>query len=104
MLEEVDINTLERNKKIAGGLELNAIGLCDLQLTEPVVMENYQSQPGTGAFILIDRLTNVTVAAGMVERALGGSGDLPKRQYTEAERNLNRFIRENYPEWACKSV
>tara|TARA_R110000823_G_scaffold309872_2_gene434443 strand:- start:2721 stop:4133 length:1413 start_codon:yes stop_codon:yes gene_type:complete len=104
VLEEVDINTLERNKKIAGGLELNAIGLCDLQLTEPVVMENYQSQPGTGAFILIDRLTNVTVAAGMVERALGGSGDLPKRQYTEAERNLNRFIRENYPEWACKSV
>tara|TARA_R110001583_G_scaffold95689_2_gene239691 strand:- start:1301 stop:2713 length:1413 start_codon:yes stop_codon:yes gene_type:complete len=104
VLEEVDINTLERNKKIAGGLELNAIGLCDLQLTEPVVMENYQSQPGTGAFILIDRLTNVTVAAGMVERALGSSGDLPERQYTEAERNLNRFIRENYPEWACKSV
>jgi len=40
----------------------------------------------------------------MVERALDGSGDLPTREYTEAERNLNRFIRENYPEWACKSV
>jgi sulfate adenylyltransferase subunit 1 len=104
VLEEVDINTLERHKHIAGGLELNAIGLCDLQLTEPVVMENYQSHPGTGAFILIDRLTNVTVAAGMVERALDGSGDLQTREYTEAERNLNRFIRENYPEWACKSV
>ena len=104
VLEEVDVNTLERHKHIAGGLELNAIGLCDLQLTEPVVMESYQSHPGTGAFILIDRLTNVTVAAGMVERALDGSGDLPAREYTEAERNLNRFIRENYPEWACKSV
>jgi len=104
VLEEVDVNTLGRHKHIAGGLELNAIGLCDLQLTEPVVMENYQSHPGTGAFILIDRLTNVTVAAGMVERALDGSGDLQTREYTEAERNLNRFIRENYPEWACKSV
>ena len=67
-------------------------------------MENYQSHPGTGAFILIDRLTNVTVAAGMVERALDDSGELLQREYTEAERNLNRFIRENYPEWACKSV
>ena len=104
VLEKVDINTLERHKQIAGGLELNAIGLCDLQLTEPVVMERYQHHPGTGAFILIDRLTNVTVAAGMVERALDGSGDLQTREYTEAERNLNRFIRENYPEWACKSV
>jgi sulfate adenylyltransferase subunit 1 len=104
VLEEVDINTLQRHKQIAGGLELNAIGLCDLQLTEPVVMENYQSHPGTGAFILIDRLTNVTVAAGMVERALDGSGDLSAREYNEAERNLNSFIRENYPEWACKSV
>ena len=104
VLEEVDINTLERHKKIAGGLELNAIGVCDIELTEPVVMENYQSHPGTGAFILIDRLTNVTVAAGMVERSLDGSGELLQREYTEAERNLNRFIRENYPEWACKSV
>jgi sulfate adenylyltransferase subunit 1 len=59
VLEKVDINTLERHKQIAGGLELNAIGLCDLQLTEPVVMERYQHHPGTGAFILIDRLVGI---------------------------------------------
>jgi sulfate adenylyltransferase subunit 1 len=40
----------------------------------------------------------------MVKGALDGSGDVSTREYTEAERNLNRFIRENYPEWACKPV
>ncbi|MCK0163995.1 sulfate adenylyltransferase subunit CysN [Marinobacter sp. S6332] len=104
VLEEIDVNSLERSTQTASGLELNAIGLCDLEVSEPVVVEDYQNHPGTGAFILIDRLTNVTVAAGMVARALDGSGELPKRDYTEAERNLNRFIRDNYPEWACKPV
>ena len=104
VLEEVDVNTLARNTSVAGGLELNAIGLCDVELSEPVVVEDYQAHPGTGAFILIDRLTNVTVAAGMVAQALDGAGEAPKREYTEAERNLNRFIRENYPEWGCKAV
>jgi len=39
----------------------------------------------------------------MVQRALDASGE-SKREYTEAERNLNKFIRENYPEWGCKAV
>ncbi len=104
VLEEVDVNTLERSTNVTGGLELNAIGLCDVELSEAVVVEDYKNHPGTGAFILIDRLTNVTVAAGMVERALDASGELPKREYSEAERNLNKFIRENYPEWGCKAV
>ena len=69
-----------------------------------MVVEDYQRHPGTGSFILIDKLTNVTVAAGMVDKALDSSGAMPEREYTEAERNLNRFIRENYPEWGCKPV
>lgn len=105
VLEEVDVNTLARNAEVDGGLELNAIGLCDVELSEQVVVEDYQNHPGTGSFILIDKMTNVTVAAGMVERVLGGAGDgRADRSYTEAERNLNRFIRENYPEWGCKPV
>lgn len=104
VLEEVDVNTLERNRNNTAGLELNAIGLCDVELSEPVVVEDYQQHPGSGAFILIDRLTNVTVAAGMIAHALDTSGEAPKREYTAAERNLNKFIRENYPEWACKPI
>jgi len=103
VLEEIDINTLERFEDAEGGLALNAIGLCDVELAESVVVEDYQHHFGTGNFILIDKMTNVTVAAGMVQRALDASGE-SKREYTEAERNLNKFIRENYPEWGCKVV
>jgi len=104
VLEEIDVNSLERSTQTASGLELNAIGLCDMELSEPVVVEDYQNHPGTGAFILIDRLTNVTVAAGMVERAMDESDELAKLEYTEAERNLNKYVRENFPEWGCKTV
>lgn len=104
VLDEIDINALERHKNTTGGLELNAIGICDLELTEPVVLESYRDHHGTGAFILIDRLTNVTVAAGMVDRMLGSLDRMQDREYTEAERNLNKFICENYPEWACKPL
>ena len=104
VLEEIDVNTLKRYPEDRVGLELNAIGLCDLELSEPVAVEDYQRHPGTGSFILIDKLTNVTVAAGMVERALGAAGVAQERDYTEAERNLNQFIRENFPEWGCKPV
>ena len=104
VLEEIDVNTLERYPEAKGGLDLNAIGLCDVELSEPVVVEDYQRHPSTGSFILIDKLTNVTVAAGMVDKALDGAGAGREREYTVAERNLNRFIRENYPEWGCKPV
>jgi sulfate adenylyltransferase subunit 1 len=40
----------------------------------------------------------------MVDKALGGEGAATEREYTVAERNLNRFIRENFPEWGCKAV
>jgi sulfate adenylyltransferase subunit 1 len=103
VLEEIDVNTLEHFEDAEGGLALNAIGLCDVELAESVVVEDYQHHFGTGNFILIDKMTNVTVAAGMVQRALDASGE-SKREYTEAERNLNKFIRENYPEWGCKAV
>ena len=40
----------------------------------------------------------------MVDKALDGAGTATEREYTLAERNLNRFIRENYPEWGCEPV
>jgi sulfate adenylyltransferase subunit 1 len=103
VLEEIDVNTLEHFEDAEGGLALNAIGLCDVELAESIVVEDYQHHFGTGNFILIDKMSNVTVAAGMVQRVLDASGE-SKREYTEAERNLNKFIRENYPEWGCKVV
>ena len=51
-------------------LALNEIGLCTLNLGAPIAIEPYKKNPTLGAFILIDRLTNLTVGAGMVEFSL----------------------------------
>jgi bifunctional enzyme CysN/CysC len=51
-------------------LELNEIGFVNLALAEPVAVDPYAENRETGGFILIDRFTNATVAAGMVAFAL----------------------------------
>lgn len=61
----VDVNTLE--KIPASQLQLNEIASCQLNLTRPVAVDTYKTNRQTGAFIVIDRLSNATVAAGMVE-------------------------------------
>ncbi len=62
---KVDVNTME--KLPAPSLALNEIALCDISFNQPVSFDAYRRNRGTGAFVVIDRLTNVTVAAGMIE-------------------------------------
>jgi len=65
---KVNVNTLEH---IAGKiLELNEVGICNFSLDRPLPFDAYQDNPGTGNFILIDRFTNATVGAGMIDFAL----------------------------------
>tara|TARA_R110001592_G_scaffold138511_5_gene357707 strand:+ start:9038 stop:10675 length:1638 start_codon:yes stop_codon:yes gene_type:complete len=61
----IDVNTLE--KKPASDLELNTIALCTIHFNQTVAFDSYRNNKSTGAFIIIDRLTNVTVGAGMIE-------------------------------------
>ncbi len=60
----VDVNTLEQ--KQAPSLGLNEIGVARLELDRPIAFDTYQQNRDTGSFILIDRFSNATVAAGMV--------------------------------------
>lgn len=62
---KVDVNTLETSP--TPSLELNEIGVCDLELSQQIHFDSYRQNHSTGAFIVIDRLTNVTVGAGMIE-------------------------------------
>lgn len=64
----VDVNTLEHHS--IDSLELNGIADCVIQFDAPVAFDQYQMSRLTGALIVIDRLTNVTVGAGMVEEAV----------------------------------
>ena len=65
---KVNVNTLEH--VAATKLELNEIGVVDLELDRPVPFEPYEVNRDLGGFILIDRLTNNTVGAGMLRFAL----------------------------------
>ena len=64
----INVNTLE--KLAAETLELNDIGVCELQVDRPVVFEPYTDSRTLGGFILIDRLTFNTVGAGLLSFAL----------------------------------
>jgi len=65
---KVNVNTLEH--VATRTLELNDIGVCGLQLAQPVVFEPYADSRDLGGFILIDRMTNTTVGAGLLHFAL----------------------------------
>ncbi|MAI34967.1 MAG: bifunctional sulfate adenylyltransferase subunit 1/adenylylsulfate kinase [Planctomycetaceae bacterium TMED240] len=67
---QVDVNTLHRNP--APELGLNEIGRVSISLNAPIHFDAYRRNRSTGAFIVVDRITNATVAAGMI---LDKSGD-----------------------------
>ena len=64
----IDIESLRREP--AHTLGLNEIGICDIAVPTPVALDNFAQIRETGCFILIDRYTNSTVAAGTVDFAL----------------------------------
>jgi sulfate adenylyltransferase large subunit len=100
----VNVNTLEQVP--ATELQLNEIARCVIETTSPVVIDPYRDIHGTGALIVIDRLTNITVGAGMISQVTVDAADSaqPPRTYTEAEVALNHYIREHYPEWGCHAI
>ncbi|MGE5625970.1 MAG: sulfate adenylyltransferase subunit CysN [Bacillota bacterium] len=89
----VDVNTLE--KDFADDLKLNQIAQCKVTFSEPVAFDPYAVSRSTGAFIVIDRLSNGTVGAGMVAKAL----KLPQQDKSENvvwhEHKVNRVQRAN---------
>ncbi len=62
----IDVNTLEHQH--VEQLELNEIALVRWRLSQAAAFDSYQSNPATGAFVVIDRISNLTVGAGMIVR------------------------------------
>lgn len=65
---KLNVETLEH--MASRQMELNEIGLCNLTVTKPIVFDRYTDNREMGGFILIDRLTNETVGAGMIRFSL----------------------------------
>ncbi|HEY0892828.1 MAG TPA: EF-Tu/IF-2/RF-3 family GTPase, partial [Cellvibrio sp.] len=92
----IDVNTQEHS--IVNQLQLNDIAVVDILLTQPVVADHYSDNRATGAFIVIDRLTNITVGAGMVIEQLAAK-NTSVTNYSEFELELNALIRKHFPHW-----
>jgi len=101
LLNKTDVNSLEElpSKR----LELNEIGTVDMSLQEAVVFDRYKRNSKTGAFIMIDRLTNATVGAGMIAAPLIESSDT-QRKVGLVEKFVNRLVRRLYPHWGVREV
>ena len=102
---KIDVNTYERTE--VEKLELNDIASCKMVLTRPIIADKYKENRQTGSFIVVDRITNNTVGAGMIVDVAKREEETKvkvHREYTEAEIALSKYIRENFPEWNCKEL
>lgn len=98
---QVDINTL--TQLVVDGLPMNGIGMIELAFDEPMILEKYVDNPVTGSMIFIDRLSNVTVGAGMVRLPLQ---DIYRESsaYSEFELGLNALVRHHFPHWGARDL
>ena len=90
---KVDVNSLQKSP--TNTLALNEIACCSVHLTEQVVFDLYQDVTSTGSFIMIDRLSNATVAAGMIKEVL----TCAQQQYSDFELEFNQLVIKQYPHW-----
>lgn len=96
----IDVNTLAEFP--AETLGLNGIALVELELTEAIVFDPYSQNRDTGGFIVIDRLSNITVGAGLVDSALATVQT--QSQFSDYELELNAFVRKHFPHWQALDI
>ncbi|GAB3003625.1 sulfate adenylyltransferase subunit CysN [Psychrosphaera aestuarii] len=99
---KIDVNTIETQDAVR--LELNEIGQCQITLNHQVAFDHYDHLKATGAFIVIDRLTNVTVGAGMIKGK--GRNVMPHSNVniSEFEIELNALVRKHFPHWGAQDI
>ncbi len=91
---QIDVNTMEH--LAAKTFELNSIGVANLVTDKPIVFEPYATNRELGAFILINKLTNATVAAGMLHFSLRRSQNI-HRQALEISREAHAELKHQKP-------
>ena len=98
IVSKYDVNTME--KLPSSQLAVNDIGLVDFVISEALHFDDYEVNRGTGAFIIIDRLSNVTVGAGMINYANDGE----VKEYSAFELELNTLVRKQFPHWGARDI
>lgn len=90
----IDINSLQH--LAAKSLDLNEIAFCNFSLQRPLAFDAYSENRGTGAFILIDRLSNQTMAAGMIDFGLRRATNI-HRQALDVDRPARARLKGQRP-------
>ncbi|WP_028116292.1 sulfate adenylyltransferase subunit CysN [Ferrimonas senticii] len=101
VLEQIDVNTLQRF--VSDGMALNEIAEVSLRFGQAMLLDNYHQQPHTGSFIVVDKFSNATVAAGMIRSASAVSNTEPA-QFSQFELELNALVRKHFPHWQARDL
>ncbi|MFT6992097.1 MAG: sulfate adenylyltransferase subunit 1 [Paraglaciecola sp.] len=96
---QIDVNSMEHKKTVR--LALNEIAVVKIKLTQPVACDPYTKNRTTGAFIIIDRVTNGTVGAGMI---IDVTEDTSAGKFSEFELEFNDLVRKHFPHWNASDI
>jgi bifunctional enzyme CysN/CysC len=91
---QINVNTLEHTA--AKKLELNGIGICTISLDQSIPFDPYEENQDTGGFILIDRLSNYTVGAGLINFALRRSQNITM-QHVDVNKEARSTLKHQKP-------
>jgi bifunctional enzyme CysN/CysC len=91
---KINVNTLQQEP--GRTLELNEVGVCNLALGKAIAFDPYRENRATGSFILIDRLSNATVGAGMIDFALRRATNI-HWQALAVDKNRRAQLKEQHP-------
>jgi len=95
----IDVNSIEKTD--VSQLAINEIGSVDFEVAEALHFDNYDENKSTGAFIIIDRLNNLTVGAGMINNQIE---EQQAHQYSEFELEFNSLICKHFPHWGARDL
>jgi sulfate adenylyltransferase subunit 1 len=95
----IDVNTLEKSD--VSQLALNEIGSVNFSVAEALHFDAYKDNKATGAFIIIDRLSNITVGAGMVTKAIDTENE---PSFSAFELEFNALVRKHFPHWGARDI
>ncbi|GAW95747.1 MULTISPECIES: sulfate adenylyltransferase subunit CysN [Colwellia] len=99
---KIDVNTMGKTETTQ--LALNEIGSCNFEVVKEVHFDAYSENRATGAFIIIDRLSNATVGAGMISGSNAVVKKVQEHAYSPFEVEFNALVRKHYPQWGTKNI
>jgi len=96
---KTDVNTLEMSQ--TNQLQLNEIGNAQFSVAEKLHFDAYEQNRETGSFVIIDRISNITVGAGMITEPVE---EQSQQQYSDFEVEFNALVRKHFPHWGARDI